>query len=211
MTGTQSPRTVVHLLLLVLLVSTRGARADSFEPFEVTNIRIEGLQRITEGAVFNQLPVNIGDRLDARRVREALRAVIATGFFKDVEFRQEEGGVLLLVVQERPTIKSFEVKGNKDIKTEDLVKSLRTIGLATGKILNRSALEDTRQYFPPYDAVPIVRADTLARRPEVGRALARLAGRITAQDMRAMNRAVDVDRQSPRDVAARFVRALPTK
>jgi outer membrane protein insertion porin family len=135
------------LLLLVLLVSGRDAWAEPFEPFEVTAIRIEGLQRITEGAVFNQLPVNIGDRLDAQRVREALRAINASGFFRDVEVRREEGGVLLLVVQERPTIKSFEVTGNKDIKTEDLVKSLRNIGLANGKILNRSALEDVRQYL----------------------------------------------------------------
>ena len=147
MTGTQSLRTITRLVLLTLLVSTRGARAEPFEPFEVTGIRVEGLQRMTEGAVFNQLPVNIGDRLDQRRVREALRAVQATGFFTDVEFRRAEGGVLLVVVQERPTIKTFEITGNKEIKTEDLVKSLRNIGLAGGKILNRSALEDTRQYL----------------------------------------------------------------
>ena len=145
MTGTQSIRSVS--LLLLLLVSARAARAEPFEPFEVTGIRIDGLQRITEGTVFNQLPVNIGDRLDAARVREALRAVQATGFFRDVQIRREEGGVLLLVVQEHPSIRSFEIKGNKEIKTDDLMKSLRNIGLAGGKILNRSALEDVRQYL----------------------------------------------------------------
>ena len=148
MTGSPSIRFATRLLALAaLLVSAREARSEPFEPFEVTGIRVEGLQRITEGAVFNQLPVNIGDRIDARRVREALRAVHATGFFRDVEIRREEGGVLLLVVQERPTIKSFEVTGNKEVKTEDLVKSLRNIELASGKILNRSALEDARQYL----------------------------------------------------------------
>src|SRR6187551_2733609 len=81
------------------------------------------------------------------RVLEALRAVNDMGFFRDVELRREDGGVLLLVVQERPTIKSFEVKGNKEVKTEDLLKPLRNIGIATGKILNRSALEDVRQYL----------------------------------------------------------------
>ena len=146
MTGIQSRR-FVSRLLLVLLVSASDAGAEAFEPFVVSAIRVEGLQRITEGAVFNQLPVNIGDRIDQRRVREALRAVNDMGFFRDVEFRREEGGVLLLVVQERPTIKSFEVTGNKEVKTEDLVKSLRNIGLAGGKILNRSALEDARQYL----------------------------------------------------------------
>jgi outer membrane protein insertion porin family len=146
MTGIQSLRLAARLLLAVL-VSAGDASAEEFEPFEVTAIRVDGLQRITEGAVFNQLPVNIGDRLDQRRVQEALRAVHAMGFFRDVELRREEGGVLLLVVQERPTIKSFEVTGNKEVKTEDLVKSLRNIGLSNGKILNRSALEDARQYL----------------------------------------------------------------
>ncbi len=75
--------------------------------------------------------------------------------------------------------------------------------------LHLTMLEDTRQYFPPYDAVPVARTRTLQERPEVARALARLAGRIPASAMRAMNRAVDVDHESPRDVAARFVSALP--
>jgi outer membrane protein insertion porin family len=115
--------------------------------FPVTAIRVEGLQRITEGAVFNQLPVNIGDRLDVRRVREALRALHATGFFRDVELRREEPGVLVVVVQERPSIRDFKVTGNKEVKSEDLVKSLRNVGLASGKILNRSTLEDARHFL----------------------------------------------------------------
>ena len=147
MTGIQSFSFGRRLGVLALLVSAGMARAEPIEPFEVTAIRVDGLQRISEGAVFNQLPVNIGDTLDQRRVREALRAVNDMGFFRDVELRREDGGVLLLVVQERPTIKSFEVKGNKEVKTEDLLKSLRNIGIATGKILNRSALEDVRQYL----------------------------------------------------------------
>ena len=97
--------------------------------------------------MFNTLPVNIGDRIGARRIREALRAVNDTGFFRDVELRREEPGVLVVVVQERPSIRTFDIKGNKDIKTEDLAKSLRNVGLASGKILNRSTLEDVRQYL----------------------------------------------------------------
>jgi len=77
--------------------------------------------------------------------------------------------------------------------------------------LDFTMLQDTRQYFPPYDAVPVARADTLARHPEVGRALGRLAGRILETDMRAMNRAVDVEHQSPREVAGRFVSGLPPR
>src|SRR5262245_22876677 len=115
--------------------------------FEVTEIRVDGLERIPEGTVLNQLPVNVGDRLDAQRVREALRAVHATGFFRDVELRREEPGVLVVVVRERPTIHSFSVSGSKEIKQEDLEESLRNVGLATGKILNRSTLEDARQFL----------------------------------------------------------------
>ena len=136
-----------RLMSCILLAGAGIARAQDDASFTVTGIRVEGLQRITEGTLFNTLPVNVGDRLDAQRVREALRAVYAMGFFRDVEFRREEPGVLVVVVQESPSIRSFSVKGNKDIKTEDLTKSLRNVGLAQGKILNRSTLEDVRQFL----------------------------------------------------------------
>ena len=133
------------LVPLALLVSSSAYAEDPAE-FTVGGIRVEGLQRITEGAVFNSLPVNIGDRIGPRRVREAVRALIDTGFFRDVELRRD-GSDLIVVVQERPSIRTFDVKGNKEIRSEDLMKSLRNVGLATGKILNRSTLEDTRQYL----------------------------------------------------------------
>jgi glycine betaine/choline ABC-type transport system substrate-binding protein len=71
-----------------------------------------------------------------------------------------------------------------------------------------TAIEDGLRYFPPYDAAPVVRAAALLGHPEIGRAMARLAGRVTERDMRAMNRAVDVDRSDPRDVAAGFLAGL---
>ncbi len=116
------------------------------EPFTVGDIRVEGLQRITEGTVFNYLPVNIGDHLDGQRIGEAMRALYATGFFRDVELRRD-GNTLLVVVIERPSIAKFELKGNKDIKTEDLQKSLRNVGLATGKTFDRSVLDEVKQYL----------------------------------------------------------------
>jgi outer membrane protein insertion porin family len=118
----------------------------SAENFVVGDIRVEGLQRISEGTVFNYLPVNIGDHLDQQRVAEAMRALYATGFFRDVELRRE-GNILLVVVVERPSIAKFEVKGNKDIKTEDLTKSLRNVGLAQGKTFDRSVLDEVKQYL----------------------------------------------------------------
>ncbi len=116
------------------------------EPFTVGDIRIEGLQRISEGTVFNYLPVNIGDHLDGQRIGEAMRALYATGFFRDVELRRD-GNTLLVVVIERPSIAKFEIKGNKDIKTEDLQKSLRNVGLAQGKTFDRSVLDEVKQYL----------------------------------------------------------------
>jgi outer membrane protein insertion porin family len=116
------------------------------EAFTVGDIRVEGLQRISEGTVFNYLPVNIGDHLDGQRVGEAMRALYATGFFRDVELRRD-GNTLLVVVVERPSIAKFEIKGNKDIKTEDLQKSLRNVGLAQGKTFDRSVLDEVKQYL----------------------------------------------------------------
>ncbi|HTU64875.1 MAG TPA: outer membrane protein assembly factor BamA [Steroidobacteraceae bacterium] len=114
--------------------------------FTVGDIRVEGLQRVTEGTVFNYLPINIGDSLTPQRLREAIRALYETGFFRDVEMRRD-GNVLIVVVNERPTIESFEIKGNKDIKTEDLNKSLRNVGLAQGKTFDRSVLEDVKSFL----------------------------------------------------------------
>ncbi len=140
-----------RLLGVVLLaVSPLGAVTIAQEAnpdnFTVGDIRVEGLQRISEGTVFNYLPVNIGDHLDHQRIGEAMRALYATGFFRDVELRRD-GNTLLVVVVERPSIAKFEIKGNKDIKTEDLTKSLRNVGLAQGKIFDRSVLDEVKQYL----------------------------------------------------------------
>ena len=138
-------RFLVHATLAFAASSAALAQSSS-EPFTVRDIRVEGLQRISEGTVYNYLPVNVGDRLDRRRIEEALKALYATGFFKDVEVRKE-GQTLVIAVLERPSIESFELKGNKDIKTEDLQKSLRNVGLATGKTFDKSVLDEVKQYL----------------------------------------------------------------
>jgi outer membrane protein insertion porin family len=146
-------RTFIHATLAIAAGGTLGLHSPAIQAqgraignFTVGDIRIEGLQRISEGTVYNYLPVNIGDQLDQRRIAEALRAMYATGFFRDVEIRRE-GGTLVIAVQERPSIESFEIKGNKDIKTEDLQRSLRNVGLATGKTFDQSVLEEVKQYL----------------------------------------------------------------
>ncbi|MEJ0040646.1 MAG: outer membrane protein assembly factor BamA [Gammaproteobacteria bacterium] len=124
----------------------RPPQAAAEPGFRVGNIKVEGLQRISEGTVYNYLPVNIGDRLTPGRIREAIRALYQTGFFRDVQLRQD-GETLVVVVLERPSIESFEITGNKEIKTEDLQKSLRNVGLATGKTFDRSVLDLVDQYL----------------------------------------------------------------
>jgi outer membrane protein insertion porin family len=123
-----------------------ASESQSEANFTVGDIRIEGLQRISEGTVFNYLPVNIGDHLTPQRVREAIKALYNTGFFRDVQLRRQ-GNTLIVVVLERPSIESFEITGNKDIKTEDLQKSLRNVGLAAGKTFDRSVLDDVTSYL----------------------------------------------------------------
>jgi outer membrane protein insertion porin family len=143
-------RRLAALTLTTLPVFITPAAAQTIDPeraaFVVGSIRVEGLQRVSEGTLFNYLPANIGDTLSAARVRECIRALFATGFFRDVQMRRE-GTTLVVVVAERPSISSFEITGNKDIKTEDLQKSLRNVGLASGKIFNRAVLEDVTQYL----------------------------------------------------------------
>jgi outer membrane protein insertion porin family len=129
--------------------TTRAVLAE--EALVVRGIRVEGLQRISEGTVFNYLPVNIGDQLDPSRVREAMRAIYGTGFFRDVELRWDNG-TLVIAVEERPSIAAFSITGNKDIKTEDLQEPLARIGLKQGRIFNQSVLDEveqslTDQYF----------------------------------------------------------------
>ncbi|MGA1729985.1 MAG: outer membrane protein assembly factor BamA, partial [Steroidobacteraceae bacterium] len=138
---------MLRRLVSGILVAHAAAAAHAQAPdFVVGDIRVEGLQRIAEGTVYNYLPVNIGDRLDARRQQEAIKALFSTGFFRDIELRRD-GNTLVVVVLERPSIESFELKGNKDIKTEDLERSLRNVGLAQGKTFDRSVLEEVTSYL----------------------------------------------------------------
>ncbi|HEY7379144.1 MAG TPA: outer membrane protein assembly factor BamA, partial [Steroidobacteraceae bacterium] len=139
-------RKLIAPLALCLIALSAYAQNSGLDEFTVGDIRVEGLQRISEGTVYNYLPVNIGDHLDQQRLQEALRALYRTGFFRDVELRRD-GNTLVVVVLERPSIESFEIKGNKDIKTEDLQKSLRNVGLAAGKTYDQSVLEEVKQYL----------------------------------------------------------------
>ncbi len=138
--------TACVILAFCLAIPVSAVAQSSGDQFVVRDMRVEGLQRISEGAVFNYLPVSIGDQLDQARVAEAIRALFATGLFADVEMRRD-GDTLVIMVRERPSIRNFTISGNKDIKTEDLEESLRAVGLARGRSFDRSVLEDVTQYL----------------------------------------------------------------
>ena len=129
----------ITLYLLVPVVAT------AYE-FVVRDMRVEGLQRISEGTVFNYLPINIGDSVDEVRVQESIRALYGQGLFDNIEMRRD-GDTLIIVVRERPSIESFEIEGNKDIKTEDLMDSLRGVGLAKGRTFDRSVLDNVTMFL----------------------------------------------------------------
>lgn len=129
------------LIGLINLLLVAPAVADSWV---VKDIRVEGLQRISAGTVFNYLPIKPGDVIDERNVPQVIRALYKTGFFKDVRL-ERDGQVLNIVVQERPAIAQIDISGNKSIKTEDLQKGLADIGLAEGRTFNRSVLDKIEQ------------------------------------------------------------------
>ena len=112
----------------------------------VKDMRVEGLQRISEGTVFNYLPINIGDTVDHIRIGEAIRSLYGQDLFDNIEMRRD-GDTLIIVVVERPSIESFEIDGNKDIKTEDLMESLRGVGLARGRTFDRSVLDNVEMFL----------------------------------------------------------------
>ena len=126
------------------------AMAQPAGAFTVSDIRIDGLQRIGAGTVFTYLPVERGDTVNQTRIGEAVRALYRTGFFEDIQIGRQ-GDILVVTVTERPAINKLTLTGNKDIKTEDLTKGLNDIGLSEGETFDRMALdrvtqELTRQY-----------------------------------------------------------------
>lgn len=130
----------------------------SAEPFQVSDIRVEGLQRISAGSVFAALPLAVGDTATPASLRQASRNLFNTGNFDDIQIGRD-GSVLVIIVAERPSISEINIDGNKAIETEALLDGLRGAGLAVGQVFQRSTLEGMqlelqRQYVQQgrYDA-----------------------------------------------------------
>jgi outer membrane protein insertion porin family len=128
------------------------------QTFIISDIRVEGLQRISAGSVFAAMPLAVGDVVEQGGIRAAARSLFATGNFDDIQIGRD-GNVLVVMVTERPSISEINIEGNKAIETEALLDGLRGAGLAVGKVFRRSTLEGMqlelqRQYVQQgrYDA-----------------------------------------------------------
>ena len=137
---------LLNIIILLLLSSAAFA-----ESFVIKEIRVEGLQRLSAGTVFNYIPLKVGDEITDSDAKTIIRALYKSKYFNDVGVEAEDG-VLIINVSERPAISSIEFVGNKDLGSEDLSKSLREIGFSEGQvydkaILERVQLELQRQYF----------------------------------------------------------------
>ena len=131
-------RLLLTAVLTVLMIAEVHA-----ESFTISDIRVNGLQRVSAGSVFGALPLNVGEVADDRRLVESTRALFKTGFFQDIQLGRD-GNVLVITVVERPSVSSITIDGNKAISTDDLMKGLKQSGLAEGEIFQRATLEGVR-------------------------------------------------------------------
>jgi outer membrane protein insertion porin family len=135
-----SPRRLVAAAAFALCTG----HALAVEPFTVKDIRIEGIQRTEAGTVFSYLPVRVGEIYNDVKGAAAIKALYATGFFKDVRL-EVEGDVLVVLVEERPAIASVDFSGLKEFDKEQLTKALKDIGLGESRIFDKALVDRAEQ------------------------------------------------------------------
>ena len=174
---------VAKKLLAGVVLALLARAGFAFDPFQIKDIRVEGIQRTEAGTVFSYLPVKVGDTMTDEKAAAAIKALFATGFFKDVRL-EVDGQVLVVVLEERPAIASLEFTGLKAFKPEDLKKSLRDVGLAESRIFDRAMVERAeqelkRQYLAQgHYAVQVTTTITPLERNRVGINFAVVEGEI---------------------------------
>ena len=134
-------RSKLALFISLLILSIA---AFAMEPFIIKDIKIEGLQRTEPGTIFNYLPVQVGDTMTEDKASEAIKSLYRTGFFKDVRVESDQN-ILLITVQERPSIADLQFSGNKAFQSDKLKEGMKAIGLAEGQIYDKSKLEFAEQ------------------------------------------------------------------
>lgn len=127
-----------------VVVGCVAVTAQADESFVIQDIRLEGLARLSAASVYGVLPLSAGDRADEARVAESLRALFKTGNFEDVQIGRD-GDVLVIRLTERPAIISLDIKGNKSIDKDNLLKGLKSAGLAEGMVFQRSVLDHVKR------------------------------------------------------------------
>ena len=129
------------IFLAMAALTQPAVAADSFV---VKDIRIEGLQRVEPGTVFSYLPVQVGERFTPEKAADSIKALYATGFFRDVQI-QAQGDVLIVIVDERPTISRIEFTGMKEFDPEVVRKSLRSVGVADARFYDKALIDKAEQ------------------------------------------------------------------
>lgn len=131
-------------LIATAAFSLCAGQSFALDPFTVTDIRVEGIQRTEAGTVFSYLPVRVGDTFNDEKAATAIKALYATGFFKDVRI-EADGTVLVVLLEERPAIASVEFSGLKEFDKAQLTKSLKELGLGESRILDKSLVDRAEQ------------------------------------------------------------------
>jgi outer membrane protein insertion porin family len=114
------------------------------EPFAVRDIRVEGLQRVEPGTVFASLPFRTGDTYNDDKGTEAIRSLFALGLFIDVRIDVQDG-VLVVIVQERPTVADVSFTGTREFDKEALIKALKEVGLTEGRPFDKALADKAEQ------------------------------------------------------------------
>jgi len=131
-------------ILAIIFCCMVSSASFALEPFTISDIRVDGLQRMSEGTVFNYLPLDQGDLLTSATTRSAIRELYRTGFFADIKFSREND-ILVITIKERPAISTISLSGNKAIKDDDMLAVLADIGLAEGEVFSPQALDKIQQ------------------------------------------------------------------
>ena len=171
------------LVMGLIGVFAAALPAWAVDPFTVRDIRVEGLQRVEPGTVFASIPVRVGETYNDDKGAAAIRALFSLGLFKDVRL-ETEGDVLVVVVEERPTVAGLEFIGLKEFDKDVLTKALKEIGLSEGR---------------PYDKALADKAEQELKRQYIGRSLyaAEVVTTATPVDRNRVNLSFSITEGSP--------------
>ena len=141
----QFPRRLIAVAACLLLGS---GSALAIQPFVVKDIRVEGAQRTEAGTIFSYLPVRVGDTFNDEKSIAAIKSLYATGFFKDVQI-EVQGNILVVVLEERPSVALVEFTGMKEFEKDVLIKALKEINVGEGRIFDKASVDRAEQNLQP--------------------------------------------------------------